>query len=103
MSLMGFTKYNLEDLWIDPADYQAELKAAVETLGRYRMNVSIYNHQLCVLDPSLWTYNRKSISDWKNEYMPECAPCLKKDQCGGFSSSARLRYSKHIKPFQEIE
>jgi His-Xaa-Ser system radical SAM maturase HxsC len=99
LEMMGFTKHNLEDLWIDPADYQKELKAAVETLARYRMNVSIYNHQLCLLDKELWPFNRKSISDWKNEYMPECAPCEKKEQCGGFFSSASLRYSEHIKPF----
>jgi His-Xaa-Ser system radical SAM maturase HxsC len=99
LEMMGFTKHNLEDLWIDPADYQKELKAAVETLARYRMNVSIYNHQLCLLDKALWPFNRKSISDWKNEYMPECAPCEMKEKCGGFFSSARLRYSAHIKPF----
>lgn len=100
LEMMGFTKYNLEELWIDPADYQDELRQAVEILAKYRMNVSIYNHQLCLLDKSLWSFNRKSISDWKNEYMDECGPCTKKDQCGGFFSSARLRYSSHIKAFE---
>jgi His-Xaa-Ser system radical SAM maturase HxsC len=103
LEMTGFTKHNLEDLWIDPLDYQPQLKAAVETLARYRMNVSIYNHQLCVLDRSLWKYNRKSISDWKNEYMPECSPCTQKTQCGGFFSSAKLRYSAHIAPFEDIQ
>jgi His-Xaa-Ser system radical SAM maturase HxsC len=103
LEMTGFTKHNLEDLWIDPLDYQPQLKAAVEILARYRMNVSIYNHQLCVLDRSLWKYNKKSISDWKNEYMPECSPCTQKTQCGGFFSSARLRYSAHIAPFEDIQ
>lgn len=98
LEMMGFTKANLADLWIDPYDYQAELLAAVKLLAAYRMNVSIYNHQLCVLDQSLWQYARKSISDWKNEYMPECGDCTKQSECGGFFSSARLRYSDHIKP-----
>ena len=48
------------------------------------MNVSIYNHQPCVLDKRLWPFARKSISDWKNEYMPECMGCREKDNCGGF-------------------
>ncbi len=99
LEMMGFTKFNLEQLWIDPVDYQKELRAAVQTLHRYKMNVSIYNYQLCLLDPDLWPFNRKSISDWKNEYMPECGPCTKREQCGGFFSSARLRYSQHISPF----
>jgi His-Xaa-Ser system radical SAM maturase HxsC len=97
LEMMGFTKANLVDLWIDPYDYQEELRAAVQTLAAYRMNVSIYNHQLCVLDRTLWKYARKSISDWKNVYMPECGDCLKKVECGGFFASAKLRYSDHIK------
>jgi hypothetical protein len=65
------------------------------------MNVSIYNHQLCVIDHELWPFAKKSISDWKNEYMPECAGCAVKDECGGFFSSAHHRYSDHISPIHE--
>jgi His-Xaa-Ser system radical SAM maturase HxsC len=99
LEMMGFTRHNLKNLWIDPCDYQEHLVKAVEILVRYKMNVSIYNHQLCVLDRRLWPYNIKSISDWKNEYMPECEPCTKKNECGGFFSSAKLKYSSHISPF----
>jgi His-Xaa-Ser system radical SAM maturase HxsC len=101
LEMMGFARTNLEDLWIDPLDYQPQLYEAVTTLARYKMNVSIYNHQLCLLDRRLWPFNVKSISDWKNEYMPECEPCTKKTECGGFFSSAKLRYSSHICPFKD--
>jgi hypothetical protein len=37
--------------------------------------VSLYNHQLCVLRPSLWPYAQKSISDWENTYLSECETC----------------------------
>jgi len=57
---MGFTKFNMDDLWIDPYDYQKELRDAVEILHRYRMNVSIYNLQLCLLDDWLKPFARKS-------------------------------------------
>jgi His-Xaa-Ser system radical SAM maturase HxsC len=100
LEMTGFTKFNLDKLWIDPKDYQPLLKKAVEILARARMRVSIYNHQLCILDPALIAFNKKSISDWKNEYMPECDGCTRRDQCGGFFSSARLHYSAHIKPFR---
>jgi His-Xaa-Ser system radical SAM maturase HxsC len=99
LEMTGFTKLNLDELWIDPIDYQAQLTEAVRILDRSGIHVSIYNHQLCLLEKSLWTFACKSISDWKNEYMPECSPCTVKDQCGGFFSSAHLRYSSHIKPF----
>lgn len=97
LEITGFTRANLDQLWIDPVDYQRELYEATTILGDAGMNVSVYNHQLCILDRRLWPYARKSISDWKNEYMAECEGCTKMDACGGFFSSAKLRYSDHIR------
>jgi His-Xaa-Ser system radical SAM maturase HxsC len=96
LEMTGFTRANLPALWIDPWDYREELYRAVTTLAGHRMHVSVYNHQLCVTDKRIWPFARKSISDWKNEYMPECAGCSVREQCGGFFSSAKHRYSDHI-------
>ena len=61
LEMTGFTRANLEELWIDPFDYQPQLLDATATLAAHRMNVSIYNHQLCVLDPRLWRFACGSI------------------------------------------
>lgn len=91
---------NLDALWIDPADYRDVLSEAVGILAAYRMNVSVYNHQLCLVNDDMLPYYRKSISDWKNEYVPECEGYVRKSQCGGFfSSGVRNGYSKAITPF----
>jgi hypothetical protein len=74
LELAGFTRPNLNQLWIDPYD-QNELSAAVEYLAVWGMNVSIYNHQLYVLPQSLWRFARRSISDWKNIYLEPCQRC----------------------------
>ncbi|MHB1287626.1 MAG: His-Xaa-Ser system radical SAM maturase HxsC [Leptospirales bacterium] len=100
MELMGFAKTNLEALWIDPYDYRNELEEAVRILDWYGMHVSIYNHPLCVINENVRHFAIKSISDWKNEYMPECSGCSKIQECGGFFSSALLRYSSHIVPMK---
>src|SRR6185437_3886420 len=50
LEITGFTRANLDSLWIDPVDYQSELYRAVSFLADSRMRVSIYNHQLCLLD-----------------------------------------------------
>lgn len=100
LEMMGFTRANLDALWIDPADYKQQLRDAVWMLHRARMAVSVYNSQLCLLDPSIWSFARRSISDWKQEYMPECSGCSVMDQCAGFFASAKLRYSDRIKPIQ---
>jgi His-Xaa-Ser system radical SAM maturase HxsC len=97
LEMMGYVKMNLDALWVDPVDYQAALRRAVETLVAAGMNVSVYNHPLCVLDPALWPYARKSISDWKNEYVPACGGCAARGDCGGlFTSGVRVRHSRGI-------
>jgi His-Xaa-Ser system radical SAM maturase HxsC len=97
LEIMGFTRANLELLWIDPTEYQQQLKQAVRTLAGHGMKVSIYNHQLCLLDRDLWPFAVQSISDWKNEYIEECNACSVKDRCGGFFSSAQYRRSNNIR------
>jgi His-Xaa-Ser system radical SAM maturase HxsC len=92
----GYTPRNIAELWIDPFDYQSELEKAVSSLTMRGMSVSIYNHQLCVLASSLWPYAQKSISDWKNLYLPECQKCSALDQCGGLFQWAVKKHSEHI-------
>ena len=99
LEYVGYTPRNIADLWIDPFDYQAELESAVEYLAMRDIPVSIYNHQLCVLKASLWPYARKSISDWKNMYLPECESCSALSQCGGLFKWAAKKHSEHIQPF----
>jgi His-Xaa-Ser system radical SAM maturase HxsC len=103
LETIGHVKMNLSALWVDPVDYQQELLQAARELRFGRMNFSIYNHQLCVLHPDLWPYARQSISDWKNEYWPECDRCAVRGECGGFFSSAKLKYSAHIRAFSADE
>ncbi|MBX3220106.1 MAG: His-Xaa-Ser system radical SAM maturase HxsC [Labilithrix sp.] len=101
LELMGFAKTNLEELWVDPLDYQQQLAEAVAILSHAGMVVSIYNHQLCVLRPELHGFARKSISDWKNTYFEECTGCAKRSACGGFFASSTLRRSRGIAPVGE--
>jgi His-Xaa-Ser system radical SAM maturase HxsC len=97
LEITGFTRPNLNELWVDPYDYQPQLRAAVETLVTRGMHVSIYNHPLCLLPRPLWKFAQKSISDWKNVYLDECAACGVRIQCGGFFKSVRHRQSSHIR------
>lgn len=101
LEYIGYTPHNIQKLWIDPYDYENELTEAVEFLAGQGMNVSIYNSQLCVLPERLWKYARKSISDWKNIYLPECEKCKKLNDCGGLFTWNIKKHSAHIKPFQE--
>jgi His-Xaa-Ser system radical SAM maturase HxsC len=97
MEHMGYVKKNWELLWIDPVQYMPELEAAVRHLWQRRMNVSIYNLQLCLLPQSLWAFARRSISDFKNEYVEECDGCSQREHCSGLFSSQLRRYSAHLR------
>jgi His-Xaa-Ser system radical SAM maturase HxsC len=98
LEMFGLVHRNLEELWIDPVDYQNELAGAAHILRDAGIAVSIYNHQLCVLQRELWPLARKSISDWKNVYLPACDGCAVLERCGGFFESAVKRHSTAIAP-----
>jgi len=94
----GFAIANDATLWIDPMDYQDQLAEAVDTLDAARLPVSIYNLPRCVLARSVWPYAAQSISDWKNDFLPECERCDEQSRCSGFFTTGRPRYSRGIQP-----
>jgi His-Xaa-Ser system radical SAM maturase HxsC len=99
----GFARANMDEVWIDPVEYQDQLVEAVRRLSRRRIRTMVYNHQLCLLDRELWPFAVRSISDWKNEYHPQCRDCSVVDACGGFFASARHRMSAHIRAIPASE
>jgi His-Xaa-Ser system radical SAM maturase HxsC len=101
LEYIGYTVHNIDKLWIDPHEYNDELTEAVEFLAGQGMHVSIYNSQLCVLPERLWPYARKSISDWKNDYLPECQSCKKLNDCGGLFTWNLKKHSEYIRPFTD--
>jgi His-Xaa-Ser system radical SAM maturase HxsC len=98
---IGYAPRNMALLWVDPFEYQDKLHEAVMILRQRAMNVSIYNHQLCVLKPELWKYATKSISDWKNIYIEQCESCELREECGGFFKWATKLRSAHIHPLKK--
>lgn len=102
METTGLAKENFEELWIDPYDYNRELREAVLSLADRGMKPYIYNAQLCVLPDEIRCYAQQSISDWKDIYIPECEGCVLKGQCAGFFESNRQAHSAHIKKIEHI-
>jgi His-Xaa-Ser system radical SAM maturase HxsC len=97
----GFARANRDALWIDPVDMADALTEAVEFLSRRNMKVSLYNLPLCAMPQPLWPFARRSISDWKQHYLPACESCSIKEQCGGLFAWVTPDWtSRAIKPFQ---
>ena len=101
METTGLAEKNIEDLWIDPYDYNKELKEAVFLLEDRDIKTYVYNAQLCVLDSSLYKFAPQSISEWKDIYIEECKKCSLKDKCGGMFASNAKYHSSHIHSITE--
>ncbi len=96
----GYTIKNRNAVWIDPLDYQVELAQAVIELHDWHMNVSIFNLPRCVLPESLWSFARKSISDWKMKYLDICYNCAERMECCGLFATSKDQ-SRGIKPINK--
>lgn len=96
METTGLVEKNLKDLWIDPYDYNRELKEAVLLLNDRGITTYIYNAQLCVLPSELRSFARQSISEWKDVYLPICEGCSLKSECAGIFSTNNGNVSTHI-------
>lgn len=90
LEYIGYTPFNHDKLWIEPSQFMNELEEATLFLDQMGMNVSIYNLQHCLLRESLWRFSRKSISDWKRDYVEECTRCKKLDDCGGVFATSKM-------------
>lgn len=102
METTGLAKENFEELWIDPYEYNEQLREAVLLLADRGLKPYIYNAQLCILPEDIRCYAQQSISDWKDIYIPECAGCLLRGQCAGFFESNRQTHSSHIQKIEYI-
>jgi His-Xaa-Ser system radical SAM maturase HxsC len=99
---MGFARRNRDAIWIDPADFATPLGRAVHRLAAHGMTVSLYNLPLCVLPADLHRFARASISDWKNDFAPVCAPCPARAACAGFFVSADARWiGRDVRPLTD--
>ena len=98
LEMTGLARPNSAEVWIDPADYQAELTDATFTLAAAGLVTKIFNHQLCVLDKRLWPFTVRSISDWKNDYLAICEDCSVRDACGGVFATSGNRLSTALRP-----
>lgn len=99
----GFALANHASLWVDPVDYQVQLKRGVEVLVAAGLRTSVYNLPLCVLPKSVRPYAVQSISDWKNALPLICDGCSCITKCPGFFTTGKTKFSRGIKPIETIQ
>lgn len=100
MEHIGNAVTNERNIWIEPIDYSEKLAEAVLTLAQWRKDVAIYNVPLCLLPRSVHPFAKKSISDWKNKYLPICDQCSLKYKCCGLFATSQKNF-RELVPFQK--
>lgn len=80
---IGYALAHRDECEVDLRQWEAALQAAVRRLVRGGLPVVLMNTPLCSLPSSLWRHAHRSISDWKQAYAPQCAPCIVKERCSG--------------------
>lgn len=101
MEHIGHAVTNERNIWIEPIDYSEKLAEAVLTLAQWRKDVAIYNVPLCLLPQSVHPFAKKSISDWKNKYLPICDECSLKYKCCGLFATSKKPF-KGLKHFSSV-
>lgn len=99
LEMTGLSNEHVDKIWIEPSECTEYLAKAVKILNRAQIQVSLYNAPLCMLPEPLWEYAKKSISEWKNIYMPICSECIKKEICCGFFATSSFLSNK-LRPFK---
>lgn len=97
MEHIGHAVSNERNVWIEPIEYAEKLTEAVLTLAQWRKEVAVYNVPLCLIPEYIHPYAQKSISDWKNKYLPKCEQCSLKSKCCGLFATSKKTF-KGISP-----
>lgn len=97
LEITGYARVNLDEVWVEPAEYAEKLARASSLLANSGIDVKIYNLPLCLIPDRVRHLAVQSISDWKNKYIDECATCSAVGGCAGFFTTSRGKFPRGIK------
>ena len=84
MEVLGNAWKNRENVWVEFEEIKPYLENGVKACIESGLNTRLYNFPLCLFEERYWYCYKKSISDYKIRYFPECGGCREKEKCGGF-------------------
>lgn len=87
LEMTGNAYKNKEEVWVNFDKIREPIYNASTILIRAGITTNLYNFPLCNLDERVYSIARKSITDYKVRYKPECIECKAKEKCGGFFNS----------------
>jgi His-Xaa-Ser system radical SAM maturase HxsC len=83
---IGFAKNRWQKQFVDHSSQLETLENAITIACAAGTDVALYNVPTCTVSRALRPFLRRSISDWKQAFPKECAPCSQINNCSGFFS-----------------
>jgi len=84
MERIGYGRMNWGRCFFDNSIDFRELGVAIDIMQARNRSVSLYNFPLCTVPAAYRRYAVRSISDWKQKYLPACEGCHLRSHCSGF-------------------
>ncbi|MFT3988987.1 His-Xaa-Ser system radical SAM maturase HxsC [Aestuariivirga sp.] len=94
---IGYGRQNWEQLFFDHSKEFSMIAKAVDIARAAGLCVRLFNFPLCTVPHEYRELAPATISDWKQKFLPECAPCGLRESCTGF-----FEWYKHDKGFGRI-
>ena len=96
---IGFGRMNWCECFFDSSLDFSAIGTAIDVMRARNQDVRLYNFPLCTVPPVYREIATKSISDWKQKYLPICATCNLRGGCSGFFKWYKEEYGfKRIGP-----
>ncbi len=70
--------------------YRKHIRDVYENKFGEKCDLEFDHEHHCLLEESLWNFSVKSISDWKRDYLEECARCDVLEKCGGVFATSKM-------------
>lgn len=83
---IGFAKNRWQAQFVDHSKQIETLEQAITIACAAGTEVALYNVPTCTVSTELRPFLKRSISDWKQAFPKECAPCSQINNCSGFFS-----------------
>ena len=103
MEMTGSARDNREKVWISYREAGHSVQKMAVYLMKNGIDVMLFNFPHCALPSGCWFLCRKSISDYKVRFAPQCEKCLMKNDCGGVFGGTFQMVEKELVPVHEIE
>jgi His-Xaa-Ser system radical SAM maturase HxsC len=80
----GYARLHWRSLFVDTSRQFTPIATAIRIAELAELHVSLFNFPRCTVPPEYRSLTERSISDWKQRFLPVCERCTQRAACTGF-------------------